>query len=662
MEVVIISSVIVSLLVIISTTAIIIQKRSITNDYNNKMNNLVSQINDAQKTVYTYAGNQDKVIDKHDKSIYSISSNVTTLQKQSEINNNNIITLELQSKSYNKKNDTNITNIQRSISQMPWQEQLLNTANLQVGQEEHQIEIDHLKYTDAIQGDRNAEFSVDIYNNSNNIFLLSNLVKANHNYSTTNINTLNQNLSRLSNATTVSFSNTSNLHYGLSNIAHQNFYSIQGNYVILSNAYVGFSNLASEKIININQNILNLSNNYMPKTTFTSYSNNTGLTISAINSTLADTRASYATLSNLNEAVLAKSASLQESLGLVITNRVNSVDNRVTITNSNLTSLQGSLPDTYANKTVQNTSNLALAGNITTLQNKTSMMNFESILPFTTKFTSNVDVTGNLNAKTIKQDDKQVATLEHVTQQISTRATPQDVASAVRGLATTTDVDQKVSTRATQDYVNQQISKINIPAQIAQNYNDVTLTGRTNLTGDVDLNRKRIRLRDPGDNNHSLAYNSDIDGPELTGWKGGALGTTEGRANKVLQWNKDGTVQINGNIKVCDDKGEDCIDVINYEPEYTVSINEHKKWWEGQSIELKLPSKVLSKTYDSSSSRIIREASSIFIPRGVIVTLTNNQGETKKLDHRDNQSHVGDNFDNNVKTVKITRAISILGI
>lgn len=79
--------------------------------------------------------------------------------------------------------------------------------------------------------------------------------------------------------------------------------------------------------------------------------------------------------------------------------------------------------------------------------------------------------------------------------------------------------------------------------------------------GEVVLNNNTIKLRDAGDNNHTLSYEGDVDGPVLKGWAGGALGTTGG-TSKVLQWNKDGTVQINGGLKICDTNGKNCKNVL----------------------------------------------------------------------------------------------------
>ena len=58
MEAVIISSVVVSLLVIIATTAIIMQKKSITSDYNDKVNNIVSQMTEGKEIVTSSPGFQ----------------------------------------------------------------------------------------------------------------------------------------------------------------------------------------------------------------------------------------------------------------------------------------------------------------------------------------------------------------------------------------------------------------------------------------------------------------------------------------------------------------------------------------------------------------------------------------------------------------------------
>ena len=73
---------------------------------------------------------------------------------------------------------------------MPWDQQLLNIRNLQVTQEEQKLAINSLRYTDVLQKNTNSRLSVDISNNSNNNYLLSNLVGRNHAYSKGNITNL----------------------------------------------------------------------------------------------------------------------------------------------------------------------------------------------------------------------------------------------------------------------------------------------------------------------------------------------------------------------------------------------------------------------------------------------------------------------------------------
>lgn len=66
----------------------------------------------------------------------------------------------------------------------------------------------------------------------------------------------------------------------------------------------------------------------------------------------------------------------------------------------------------------------------------------------------------------------------------------------------------------------------------------------------INMNDRPIRLRNSTDNNHVLAFNdfypggtfggfADMNGPVLTGYRGGLLGTTEGGNKAVLRWSAD---------------------------------------------------------------------------------------------------------------------------
>lgn len=61
------------------------------------------------------------------------------------------------------------------------------------------------------------------------------------------------------------------------------------------------------------------------------------------------------------------------------------------------------------------------------------------------------------------------------------------------------------------------------------------------------LHDKPLRLRNLGDANHSLVYDKVFDGPRLTGFGGGALGTANGQ--NALTWESNRRVNIQGEIR-----------------------------------------------------------------------------------------------------------------
>lgn len=70
--------------------------------------------------------------------------------------------------------------------------------------------------------------------------------------------------------------------------------------------------------------------------------------------------------------------------------------------------------------------------------------------------------------------------------------------------------------------------------------------------GSIALNSNKLNLVGAADGNHFLSFvydfganNDRIDGPQLMGYDGGMLGTTNGTDKGVLFWNKDGKVGIN---------------------------------------------------------------------------------------------------------------------
>ena len=199
-----------------------------------------------------------------------------------------------------------------------------------------------------------------------------------------------------------------------------------------------------------------------------------------------------------------------------------------------------------------------------------------------------------------------------------------------------------------------------IEGQFLHSRGDIQVDGRLNAKGPVDLNWNKIRLRDAGDNNHTLSYAGDVDGPVLTGWSGGALGTRAG-TKKLLQWNTDdntgNTVQVNGNLKICDATGN-CINGIDYDKEFKVPVFENT--WGGNSVELVLPKNVLTKTFkktDGGSYWVIGAASTLTVPSGIFLTLTRNDNAKVNIDAGNHEMNWY-GFNDNIKEIKLTRLVN----
>ena len=68
----------------------------------------------------------------------------------------------------------------------------------------------------------------------------------------------------------------------------------------------------------------------------------------------------------------------------------------------------------------------------------------------------------------------------------------------------------------------------------------------------LSMNDKAIRLRGSGDGNHTIFFNKDIEGPEIKGYNGISLATSNGGAKRVVEIKKD---QVTHNAKNKFNKG-----------------------------------------------------------------------------------------------------------
>jgi hypothetical protein len=667
MEAVIISSVIVSLLVIISTTAIIMQKKSITSDYNTKVDNIVSQVNDSQQSVYEYTNNQDKIMQNNNKLIHKMSSNVVNIEQQSEINNNAIHDLNLQYNNYTIKNDSNISNIKFQISNMPWDQQILDTSNLQVIQEEQRLDINLLKYTDAIQKNTNSRFSVNIRDNTDDIRLLSNVVKNNFMYSSNSIKNIYTNISALS-------SYTSNA-----------FYGIQGN-------YINNSNLVGQKIIKLDETTAFLSNNYAPRTDLlnavntintkiNSFSNAADVKMNTIDTKIGNIQNTYVNKIQLSNAILAGSSSVQGTFANSISAGLSTATTSINQINQNYSLL----PNLYATVNSLSAEKNLLQNQINIINGKTTNMGYNATnnsTTFSNVFVKDFNATGatTLPANT-KIGGQDVASQPWVQNQINAQSVTQQwvVQNVPRGPTGPAGPPGPIGPDGPQGPAGPggpQGQKGDTGPQGPSGPQGLVgpqgpegpagTPGGQGPAGNTTDTINNIKFSSEWPYNDSDPNKSHISN-DTNGFKQLMIvgnKSSDGKIRKVGIWdelNVNGKLNVNGNLRIC--VGGTCTDAIDYGPEYTVTVWEHN--WNGHQLDLKLPSGILTKSYDNNFSWIIGATSTIRIPKGVTVTLINQQGATWKLDWRDNtQNGMGhielgwkDGFNDNVKEVKITRSI-----
>ena len=74
--------------------------------------------------------------------------------------------------------------------------------------------------------------------------------------------------------------------------------------------------------------------------------------------------------------------------------------------------------------------------------------------------------------------------------------------------------------------------------------------------GKITMNDNLLSLRGMSDSNHGLKYSSDVNGPSLFGSGGGKLSTTFN--GDVVKWDNNGNVKILGSLQICDKNGNSC--------------------------------------------------------------------------------------------------------
>lgn len=80
-------------------------------------------------------------------------------------------------------------------------------------------------------------------------------------------------------------------------------------------------------------------------------------------------------------------------------------------------------------------------------------------------------------------------------------------------------------------------------------YNARTLDAMGANEGKYVLNEQKLHLKGRQDENNVLEWNREEDGPRLTGWRSGALGTTERGYIEAMRWDKDG-VRLKGDREI----------------------------------------------------------------------------------------------------------------
>lgn len=74
---------------------------------------------------------------------------------------------------------------------------------------------------------------------------------------------------------------------------------------------------------------------------------------------------------------------------------------------------------------------------------------------------------------------------------------------------------------------------------------NIDVDGKISTKTSLNMNRKPIYLREPGESYHSVTFDSVADGTKISGYAGGKLSTVKG---DIAKWNNNGLSMVNGGV------------------------------------------------------------------------------------------------------------------
>jgi hypothetical protein len=153
MDAILISSIIVTMAVIISATGLVMGNKYISSNYDQKMQTVVTKLNDVQKSSYNFDQKQGRKLQKQNNTLDDVVGNVDYLNDKTVVLDENLTQLNLNYSSYVERNSKDVSDIQTTIKLMPWDQQILNTQDLQNRVKTNEKSIANISYANAQQDD-----------------------------------------------------------------------------------------------------------------------------------------------------------------------------------------------------------------------------------------------------------------------------------------------------------------------------------------------------------------------------------------------------------------------------------------------------------------------------------------------------------------------------
>jgi hypothetical protein len=165
----IVLAIIVTLILIIGVTITIMGSKAIASAYDNKLEDVVNQVNDAQKTAFNFSKVQERQIENHQGVISTLSQDATTLQDKNKVIDEQISGLQVSYTTYAAKNKERLDKIKADIKAMPWDQQLIQTQELQNRMKNIETNISTLEKTDIQHISELQKLTKQSFDLSNNL-------------------------------------------------------------------------------------------------------------------------------------------------------------------------------------------------------------------------------------------------------------------------------------------------------------------------------------------------------------------------------------------------------------------------------------------------------------------------------------------------------------